>query len=270
MSLRIAVAALLMAATLSASDDVRCRSHVVFPASQLSVTIPFERTRNGIFVHARLNGRPEPLWFLIDSGAPRTVISPARAGLPAKNLVITMGDVNIDHVDLRIADLSAVAKMWGRRVDGVIGYDLLCRAVLTVDYDSSRLTLTHPAVFQYGGNGESLKLNIRHGWSFVEGTIKVTGRPAAIDTFELDSGSPDAVNHPIIRDSKGPLRKISTAWVLGPNEWFQLGKYTIGSTQSMCCRPGQNNRQIGAELLSRFHVTFDYPHHRLILERATR
>jgi hypothetical protein len=272
MNLRIAVAALLMAATLSASDDVRCRSRVVFPASKLAVTIPFEHTRNGIFVRARLNGKPDPLWFVIDSGAARTIISPAaaRGGIPLKDSVITIGDVAIDRIELRIADLSTISRMWGRRVDGVIGYDLLCRAALAVDYDTSRVTLTHPAVFQYAGNGAELKLTIRHGWSFVEGTIKVTGRPAVIDTFMLDSGSPDAVNHPIIRDSKGPLRKISTAGVLGPTEWFQIGKYTVGSTQSMCCSSLDNNRQIGVDLLSRFHVTFDYPHKRLILERATR
>ena len=191
-------------------------------------------------------------------------------GPPVKNVVITIGDVVIDHIEMRAGDLSTASKMWGHKVDGVIGYDLLCRTAVTIDYDAGRLTLTHPAIFQYAGNGTSLKLNIRHGWSFVEGTIKVAGRPAVIDTFMIDSGSPDAVNHPIIRDSKGPLRKVGTATVLGPNEWFQIGKYTVGSTQSACCSSIDNNRQIGAEVLSRFHVTFDYPHKRLILERATR
>jgi hypothetical protein len=272
MNARIALATLLVAATLSASEDVRCRSHVVFPATKLSVTVPFQRTHNGIFVQARLNTRPDPLWFLIDSGAPHTTVNAAaaRGGIPLKNSVITIGDVTIDRIELHIADLSHEAKTWGRKIDGVIGYDLLCRTAVNVDYETDRLTLTHPAVFQYAGNGASLKLNIRHGWSFVEGTIKVTGLPAVIDTFMLDSGSPDAVNHPIIRDSKGPLRKTSNASVFGPTEWFQIGKYTVGSTQSMCCSSVDNNRQIGADLLSRFHVTFDYPHKRLILERATR
>ena len=272
MSLRIALSTLLIAATLSAGDDVRCRSHVVFRATALSVTVPFQRTRNGIFVQARLNARPGPLWFLVDSGAPHTTISAAaaRGGVPLKNSVISIGDVTVDRIELRIANLSAESKTWGHKIDGVIGYDLLCRAVLNVDYETSRLTLIHPAVFQYSGNGAELKLNIRHGWSFVEGTIKVTGLPAVIDTFMVDSGSPDAVNHPIIRDSKGPLRKISNISVFGPTEWFQIGKYTVGSTQSMCCSSIDNNRQIGAEMLSRFHVTFDYPHKRLILERATR
>lgn len=272
MCARIALATLLVAATLSAGEDVRCRSHVVFPATKLSVTVPFERTRNGIFVQARLNTRPDPLWFLLDSGASHATINTAaaRGGIPLKNSVIAIGDVTIDRIELRIANLSNESKTWGRKIDGVIGYDLLCRTALNVDYENDRLTLTHPAVFQYAGNGASLKLNIRHGWSFVEGTIKVTGVPPVIDTFMLDSGSPDAVNHPIIRDSKGPLRKTGSASVFGPTEWFQIGKYTVGSTQSMCCSSVDNNRQIGADLLSRFHVTFDYPHKRLILERATR
>ena len=279
MHIRIALAGLLIASVAAAKDDVRCRSRVVFPASKLSVTVPIERVRSGAFVRARVNAHPESLLFLIDSGSPHTLINTSIAKhlgfadvREAKNgSSIDIGEVAVDRVDLVATDLAPLTKSWGRKVDGVIGYDLLCRAEVSIDYEKSQLTLTQPAVFQYNGDGDSLKLYLRNGYSFVQGTIKVTGRPAVIDVFLVDSGSPDAVNHPIIRDSKGPLRKISTANVLGPNEWFQLGKYTIGSTNSICCSSEENNRQIGAEVLSRFRlVTFDYPHHRLIVERVGR
>ena len=280
MIVRISAAALLIAATLSASDDVRCRSRVVFPANKLTVKIPFQKTRNGVFVPVRVNAHPEQLWFVLDSGAPRTLINEsisAHLGFAdsmksARNIAsVDIGGVVIDRIELRATNLNAMAKQWGRRVDGVIGYDLLCRATVDLDYENSQLTLTQPAVFQYGGNGDALKLYIRNGFSFVEGTIKVTGLPAVIDMFQVDSGSQEAVNHPIIRDSKGPLKKISEADVLGPNEWFRLGKYTIGSTNSISRKVSEeNSRQIGAEVLSRFHVTLDYPHKRLIVERATR
>jgi hypothetical protein len=279
MIVRISAMAMVIAATLSASDDVRCHSRVVFPQKQLTVTIPFEKTRNGVFVPVHVNSHPEQLWFAIDSGAPRTLINEsiakhlgfADAGPSAKNASsVEIGGVVVDHIELRATNLAPLAKQWGRRVDGVLGYDLLCRATVDVDYEKSQVTLTQPAVFQYGGNGDALKLYIRNGFSFVEGTIKVTGLPAVIDMFQVDSGSQEAVNHPIIRDSKGPLRKISND-VLGPNEWFQLGKYTIGSTNSISRMASEeNSRQIGAEVLSRFHVTLDYPHKRLIVERATR
>lgn len=301
MHLRIAAVALLIASPLIARDEVRCRSRVLFPGSAHVVTVPFERTRNGVFVRARVNGRPEPLWFVIDSGAARTVIGETaakRVGLHAteraiisgtgmgaipvtvaRNVTVSVDTVNIERIDARIANLAGLTPTWGRAVDGILGFDLLCHSVVVIDYNSKKMTIAHPAVFRYDGTGETLPLAISGGWSFVEGTIKVTGRPAVIDNFLIDSGSQDAVNHPIIRDSKGPLRKVNTgaglgrslAGVLGPNEWFKLGRYTIGSTQSACCAASEEvSRQIGAEVLSRFRVTFDYPHHRLILERATR
>jgi hypothetical protein len=279
MILRISAVALLVTATLSASDDVRCRSRVVFPPDRMTVTVPFERTRNGIFVQARVNAHPEALWFALDSGSAHTLINDtlsrhleiAGAAASKSAASLDIGGVTIDRIDLRATNLAPLAKQWGRRVDGVIGYDLLCRATIDIDYEASHLTLTQPAVFRYAGMGESLKLYIRNGFSFVEGTIKVTGLPAVIDVFQVDSGSQEAVNHPIIRDSKGPLHKISSADVLGPNEWFQLGKYTIGSTNSIArATQDENSRQIGAEVLSRFRVCFDYPHKRLIVERATR
>jgi aspartyl protease len=283
---------LLVASSLFAGDEVKCRSRVTFEPTKLSVTIPFERTRNGVFVRLRVNEKQEQLWFVLDSGAGHTLISEAaakrllihpgekttirepRSGLitvtESKSASIALDTVNIDKVDLHTANLNDLAPAWGRKVDGVLGYDLLCRSVVTIDYDSSRLTITQPAVYRYEGMGEALPLSIRNGWAFVEGTIKVTGRPPVIDNFLIDSGSQDAVNHPIIRDSKGPLRTVK-AGVLGSNEWFRLGRFTVGSTQSACCAPTEEtSRQIGAEVLSRFRVTFDYPHKRLILEQRTR
>ena len=279
MNIRIAVAALLLSSSLFARDDVRCRSRVVFPESKLSVSVPIERAHNGVFVQARVNAHPEPLILLVDSGSPHTVINAAIAkhldvaDVSAKSATasIEIGGVTIDRIDLVPQNLAPLAKAWAHKVDGIIGFDLLCRADVTVDYEKAQMTLTHPATFQYNGVGDSLKLYLRNGYSFVEGTIKVTGRPAVIDMFLVDSGSQDAVNHPIIRDSKGPLRKVSSTNVLGPNEWFQLGKYTIGSTNSMCCSSEENNRQIGSVVLARFRtVTFDYPHKRLIVERVGR
>jgi len=271
----LAVTLLFAATALHAADDVRCRSRATFDPAQLTVTMPFERTRNGVFVPVRVNKNPDPLWFVMDSGSPRTLISEAAAKRVLVNQTnrtdasLVFDTVHLDHTDLRIENLAPLSKAWGRTVDGVIGYELLCRTIVTIDYDASRVTIAHPAVFHYSGMGETLPLTIRNGWSFVEGTIKVTGRPAVIDNFFVDSGSPDAVNHPIIRESKN-ARAVKAGFV-GPNEWFQLGRYTIGSTQSACCgADNESSQHIGAEMLSRFRVTFDYPHKQLILERNAR
>ena len=271
----ILAALLLMAAAVHAEDDVRCRSRVTFDPAHLADTMPFERTKNGVFVRVQVNKSPDPLWFVIDSGSPRTLISEAAAKRTLihdnnrTDAALNLDGVHLDRVDLRIANLTAQSKAWGRTVDGVLGYELFCRTVITVDYDANRVTIAHPAVFNYSGSGETLPLTIRNGWSFVEGTIKVTGRPAVIDNFFVDSGSQDAVNHPIIREST-TVRAVNAGFA-GPNEWFQLGRYTIGSTQTACCgADNESSQHIGAEVLSRFRVTFNYPHRQLSLERTSR
>jgi hypothetical protein len=288
----LAIGMLLLASALQAGEEVKCRSRVTFDPAKLTVTIPVQRAKSGVFVPVRVNEKSEPLWFVLDSGAAHTLINEpvakrllihplekttihgSQTGLmtvrDTKGASIALDTINIDQVDLHIANLTDLASAWGRNVDGVLGYDLLCRSVVTVDYDAARMTITQPAVFKYTGLGETLPLAIRNGWAFVRGTIKVTGRPPVIDNFLVDSGSQDAVNHPIIRDSKGVLKPVKMG-VIGSNEWFQLGRYTVGSTDSVCCAPTEEtSRQIGAEVLSRFRVTFDYPHKKLIVEQRTR
>ncbi|HSP15016.1 MAG TPA: retropepsin-like aspartic protease [Thermoanaerobaculia bacterium] len=291
MKFPVILSVLLAASSLRAGDEVKCRSRVTFQPSKLSVNMPFQRSHNGVFVPVHVNGKAETLWFLFDSGSGHTLISDAaakrllihpgekttirsRTGLmtvtESKSASIGIDTIDIDHVDLHTANLAGLTPAWGRAVDGILGYDLLCRSAVTIDYAASSITITQPAVFKYEGTGDTLPLAIRNGWAFVRGTIKVTGRPPVIDNFLIDSGSQDAVNHPIIRDSKGPLRTVK-AGVIGSNEWFQLGRYTLGSTQSSCCAPTEEtSRQIGSEVLSRFRVTLDYPHKRLILEQRTR
>jgi hypothetical protein len=96
------------------------------------------------------------------------------------------------------------------------------------------------------------------------------------DSFLIDSGSQDAVNHPVILKSTGKLHKTKTGngigkaveGSVGNNEWFRIGGFTIGPTSSGCCGGNPDAaRGIGGEILARFVVTFDYPHSRLYLSQ---
>jgi hypothetical protein len=111
----------------------------------------------------------------------------------------------------------------------------------------------------------------------VKGTIKVPGVDPVDDLFLIDTGSDDAVNHPIIRKSTGPLKETKTGnggfgdaqpGVVGQNEWFRIGKTTIGPTTSVCCASTEEvSRQLGTAVLSRFLITFDYPDHTIFFEK---
>jgi len=281
-----------------APDSGSCRTDVrvegTGPSSEFAVT----ETADGLLIPVQVAGRPDTLWLLFDSGAGHTVldrnvarrldlratsqgtISGVGTGATAVDIVsrvaLSLPGVRIEHVDLRLAAIPGPTHSRRPYTDGIIGYDLLCRAVVTIDYRRRRITVTTPTGFRPPLRADVLPLTIRRGWSFVRGTIKVPGQLPVEDEFLLDTGSLDFVNHPIIRKSTGVLRQTRTGaggfgesqpGVIGENEWFRLGHTTIAHTQSACCAGSPEvSRQIGAGILSRFRATFDYLHGQLILQ----
>jgi hypothetical protein len=273
---------ILLAAALACSTQLRLTK---------PVTLRFERAHDGVFVEARVKG--ERLWFVLDSGASRTLLDAAaarRLGIRAtesstiggagagrvpvelaKDQALRIGAAALSKIDFRLLDLSTLTPAFGRRVDGVVGYDLLCHTAVTIDYAAKTLTIGDRTP-----RGDPLPLTFSGGWSFVEGTIKVPGNAPVTDRFLVDTGSQDAVDHPIIEKSTGPLRHTqsgnglgaATAGVVGPTEWFRIGRFTIGSTTSSCCGNPETSRLIGAAVLSRFRVTLDYPRRQLYLAES--
>ncbi len=259
--------------------------------------IPFEITKNVIFFQVHVKGTSQPLWFSLDSGSGSTYMDAEVAkslGLqPGGSGTVHgagSGDIPVQYVDsvafelsglesadhrINITDLKSVNEQFGRPEDGLLGYDFLTRFVIVVDYAARLMTIYDPLKFKYTGNGEALPVHFRHHWPYVEGTIKVRGRAAEPGEFLVDSGSGDAVDHPAILKSPGPLRKIQTGVGLGVPiegaagraEYFELGRFHLDSPITACCSANPDDQQkIGGEVLRRFKVIFDYPHQRLIFE----
>src|SRR5205807_9220728 len=72
---------------------------------------------------------------------------------------LSVPSVKIEHVDLRLASIPGEGTNARRRTDGIIGYDLLCGSVVTVDYHARRLTVTTPTAFR---DRKSTRLNSSH------------------------------------------------------------------------------------------------------------
>jgi hypothetical protein len=120
-----------------------------------SAVIPF-KSGEAIRAAARVNG--VPLTLMVDTGADRTVISPAalgRAGLatdsgrPVHIMGVTGGatarEVVVPRLDLagvQVGPLAVIAHDVGvGEVDGLLGRDVLDRFTLTVDAASGQATL---------------------------------------------------------------------------------------------------------------------------------
>jgi len=276
--------------------DEPCLAKIFFANGATSARLPGITVEDHHpVVSVRINKNGEDLRFVFDTGAGRTVLNRAvaqRLGLQAtakgslggvgtgrvdvdivKNATIQLGDVRLEGVDLNL-----VNDVHGDKATvGIIGYDLLCGSVVALDYKQPSITVTAPSVFHYQGNGDVLPLTFKGRWPYVRGTLKVPGLEPVTDDFLIDTGSEDAVNHPIIRQSKGELREAQTgaggfgqslAGVIGPNEWFLIGNTTIGPTYSVCCAGNEDvSRQLGGQVLSHFRIIFNYPGRSVVFEK---
>ncbi len=99
------------------------------------------------------------------------------------------------------------------------------------------------------------------------------GNPPEDSLFLVDSGSQDAVDHPLI--AKSPEARPVEAGVglgtrtlgfFGRVERLQLGEIELHGLYGVAGGEGLGSRLIGGQVLSRFKVTLDYPRKRMILE----
>ena len=279
------------------APEISCHSDAKFPTDGKVLDVAVKRTSDGVLMPVRVNGSAKTFWFIFDTGAGRTVLDRAAAtslGLKptsrgsisgvgsgrvpvdiVSNQSLEIGDLRLVQVDLRLASIGDTDSS-GERPGGIIGYDLLCATVVRVDFSVPRMTIIDLHAFSPPSQAKDLPIRVRDGWMFVRGTIKVPGKPPVSDEFLVDSGSEDAVNHPVIRESKGPLRQTRTGaggfgdslpGVIGPNEWFELGQTRIPSTLSACCAATPEvSRQIGLGILSHFVITFDYHNSRIYVQ----
>ena len=170
-----------------------CLSSAHFSDGATSAPLPgvVRNEKSHVFISVQIIGHDEELRFVFDTGAGRTVIDrrvAARLGLKAtekssiggvgtgrmdvnvvKNASLQLGDVRLDGVDLNLAD--DVHESAGTA--GIIGYDLLCTSVVTLDYKKSEIVVTTPSAYQYHGKGDVLPLSIKGRWPYIRGILKV-------------------------------------------------------------------------------------------------
>jgi hypothetical protein len=264
----------------------------------LAVAIQFEFAADEIFIPVRVNGS-KALWFALDSASSSMILDPARArelgiaggeqgqgrGAGAGAVAYTkltepvslqIGPLPTAAYSMITIDLSGPAKGASHAMDGILGYEFFSRFVIAIDYQRHRMTITAPDEFRAPRGYVSLPLRIDHKLPFVDAELKVRGVPPATGGFLIDSGSADAVDHPLIKQSTGEVRKTVTGVGLGEPttgyvgraEYFKLGPYVIKRPVLACCGGNEFNQQmIGAGILEHFRVIFDYPHSRLYIRR---
>jgi len=272
--------------------------------------IPVEIIAQHVFVPVRVNGT-DTRWFFLDSGAGSSVVTKAWAeqiGLAsegamravgaagtnslalAKNVVLSLPGVELPMPSVTVLDAGGMPQP-GRAWDGLLGYDMLSRLVVRVDYERKEITIIDPAAFVPGDHASALPLTFLGNWPLVPARIQLPGREPIETKCFIDTGAGGLMlstpfantNHVLdavtkttsssIYGTSGGSQRLSgriTGLELGP---YLLRNPTAGfslDTKEGALASPDIGAIIGGEILERFTITFDYPHHRILLEPNSR
>jgi hypothetical protein len=276
------------------SADVR------FAAAGSALDIPFEPSDNLIFVQGRVNGS-EPAWFILDTGATMTVLDTSHAetwGLDLsekrKSPRTGMEYVQVNGVRFGfpgveflnqpagVMNLGELAMFAGRTIAGILGYDLISRVVLKIDYASRTLSVFDPATFKDQGVGERVPLTVTGKWPLIDVRLEQPGREPREGKVILDTGSlmalslmkGDLAEKTIPNPVGMGISGVSSGGRLGRVETVRIGGLAVrnpvagfpgeaadeGRPDPLAEAIGQAGLGIiGSDLLHRFTLTFDYP-----------
>jgi hypothetical protein len=294
---RLALLAIILTtlpAVMHAQQAAGSSSKVTFTGDTKTSTFAFDWRKGMIFVPVRINGSG-PLSFVLDTGSSKTIIDRTIAtglGLKASGMGSLQGagsgripiefihDVGIafpgvesSGFELSTADLQPLERSLGVKVDGILGYEVFSRFVITVDYESKSLTFTLPGAFRPNNTAQTLPIELRDQWPFVKAELVLPGPVTIQDSFLIDSGSSDAVDHPIVMNLQSRTPGESGVGLGKPVQGgtaratsLRLGRYTLeGPIVSCCGASDATSKLIGSEVLRRFTVTFDYPSSRIFI-----
>ncbi len=269
-----------------------------------STTVPFELLNNHIYANVKIDGRG-PYTFLCDTGG-ANIVSPSVArelGLKSQGALqgrgvgeksedvgltkiqsVQVGDATLSNQLFAIFDLDSYTNVEGVDIRGLIGYEIFKRFVVRVDYEHNQLTLTLPPAFAYHGSGTPVPFQFNSHIPQVDGEIEgIQGK------FDIDTGSrsslsvlkPFAEKHDLANRLHATVHAV-TGWgvggaakgLLARAQMLRLGSVPVAepvveiSLQSKGAFTSEYVAgNVGAGVLKRFNITFDYPHQQLIFER---
>jgi hypothetical protein len=269
-----------------------------------STTVPFELLNNHIYVQVKLNGKG-PFRVLCDTGG-ANIVTPALAqelhlksegalqgrGVGEKSedvgLVkvqsLGVGDATLSNQVFAVFPMETFSAVEGIAINGLIGYEVFKRFVARVDYEHHLITLTTPSAFTYKGDGTVVPFQFNAHIPQVDGTIDGIEGKFDIDTgsrSSLDLLGPFAEKHDLAAHYGAKLEAV-TGWGVGGAarslvtraKVLRLGKVEVHNpvTELTLQKKGAFVSpyvagNVGAGVLKRFNITFDYPHQQLIFER---
>ncbi len=290
---RIAIIALCLCWTGRNSADAQTASTVAqrpatarFENGGNAAEVPADFIEHLVFVPVRVN-QGEPSLFELDTSARDSSIDPGRAaelGLTRLNAPV----LNLSGVDVSFSELAQTPKpdfaaRFGRPYQGTVGNDFLATVVVDIDYARQTMQLYDPAAYKYTGHGKGVRVTLMDGIPVIKAKAVIGGRAVEGD-FVVNTALDAPVlifqkyadAHRISLNKSIPAANMPIAGVaegaLGRLDRFQIGPYTaeaslvVFSRQNpLAVHDSKLAGEIGAGMLQRFGVVFDYARQEIFL-----
>jgi len=213
----------------------------------------------------------------------------------ANNLVVTLnGAIGINQTMLVLQeDIMGVHNVIGSNIDGVLGFELFNRFVVEIDYVEKIIKLHDPISFKKPRNYKAVKIEVNNFRPYVTVKLGQKGTKQFKAKLLVDSGASSAMFLDEANNDNIPLPKRTIEISLGTGiagviegkigrvQKMKIGGYRFSNVTTSYPTDwsiGSDNKRIidkskirhgtlGADLLSRFDVIFDYSKSTMYLKK---
>ena len=285
--------------TLAAAKPLAAQEEFIEPPSREITKIPFTQLTGGIVIlHAKLDTFPDTLNFILDTGSSGISLDSTTAdylGLkptPTERTIRGIAGIrkvsflfnqqlhfpglSVDSLNFHINDYGILTAVYGERIDGIIGYSILSRYIVKLDYDSMKLTFCTPGTIRYPRGGYLLKPTINQ---LMAQQLRVRDETAVTSRFLYDMGAGvcmlltkdfvadssfiDKKKKRWIKEGEGLGGKIDMELTvmrevkLGPYRFRSVPVYIFDDENNVTSYPYMGGL-IGNDILRRFNVILNY------------
>jgi len=285
--------------------------HVASAQSELISRFHFKQYYGGVVVvQAQLEGIPDTLQFILDTGSAGISLDTStclRLGIrltPSDQIVRGVGGskkvsfamnrklilpgLTVDSLNFHINDYQLISQVYGLQVDGIMGYSVLSRYVVHVDYDTETIGIFSKGHFNYPRGGQLLRPSLTL-IPIVQAQLR-NGKTERYNRYYFDTGagmclllSKQFVKDSAVLSTRKKQRKViqTEAQGLGGKmsmdittiQDFKLGAYSFRNVPVYLFDDVSNitaypflGGMIGNDLLRRFNLYLNYAKKEIYLQ----
>ncbi|MES1214999.1 MAG: aspartyl protease family protein [Bacteroidota bacterium] len=282
----------------------------VEPPAKFLTSFTFKQLYGGVMLlRGTFADQPDSLNFILDTGSGGISLDSSTAAyfgvkrVPSDKTIrgiagtrkvsfvynqkLHLPGLTIDSLNFHINDYSILTNVYGERIDGIIGYSLLSRYILTLDFDSSIVSFYTKGYYKYPKGGYLLRPIIT---TLPVQVARIKDSKTITSRFLFDMGaglclmlSSDFMKDSALLSKKRKLyakeaeglggkvdmqASVVREFKLGPYKFKNVPVYIFDDTYNVTSYPYLGGI-LGNDLLRRFNVVLNYERRDIYLKPNT-